>query len=253
MNPYQIDLTGRVALVTGSTRGIGYEIARGLASVGATIVVSGRNQEAADASAAKIRGEFANAQVTGLALEVTNAESAAGAIKLVTDTYGKIDILVNNAGITADNLLLRMSEDEWHSVLTTNLDSVFLMTKAVVRPMLRQRSGRIINISSVVGLMGNAGQANYAAAKAGMIGFSKTVAREFGAKGITCNVVAPGYIQTDMIASLPTEYLDNIMSMIPQKRIGTPEDVAKAVVFLASDLACYITGQVIQTDGGILM
>ncbi len=247
-----IQLEGQVALVTGSSRGIGFEIARVLSEHGATVVCCGTKLESAQAAAAKISEETGNTTM-GLQVNVADSEDVNRLVKDVLTAYGRLDILVNNAGITRDNLLIRLSDTEWTDVVQTNLNSVFFATKAVLRPMMKQKHGRIINVASVVGLMGNAGQANYAAAKAGIMGFAKSVAREYGVKGITCNVVAPGFIDTDMIASLPKEYLDNIIKSIPQQRLGTPKDVANLVLFLSSDLSAYVTGEVIRVDGGMRM
>lgn len=247
-----IQLEGQVALVTGSSRGIGFEIARVLSEHGATVVCCGTKLESAQAAAAKISEETGNTTM-GLQVNVADSDDVNRLVKDVLTAYGRLDILVNNAGITRDNLLIRLSDKEWTDVVQTNLNSVFFATKAVLRPMMKQKHGRIINVASVVGLMGNAGQANYAAAKAGIMGFAKSVAREYGVKGITCNVVAPGFIDTDMIASLPKEYLDNIIKSIPQQRLGTPKDVANLVLFLSSDLSAYVTGEVIRVDGGMRM
>jgi 3-oxoacyl-[acyl-carrier protein] reductase len=174
-------------------------------------------------------------------------------VKTVVEHFGRVDILVNNAGITRDNVLLRLSDEDWQTVLNVDLNSIFYTTKAVLRPMMKQKYGRIVNMSSVVGIMGNSGQSNYAAAKAGMIGFSKSVAKEYGGKGITCNVVAPGFIDTDMVASLPKEYVDHIIQGIPQQRLGSSRDVANLALFLASDLSAYVTGEVVRVDGGMRM
>ncbi|MGE4169451.1 MAG: 3-oxoacyl-[acyl-carrier-protein] reductase [Candidatus Margulisiibacteriota bacterium] len=242
----------KVAVVTGSSRGIGFTIADTLAASGAKLVVSATTQEGAQKAADKLKAAH-GVEVLAVKADVSKAEDAQALIKAAMDTFGRVDILVNNAGITRDNLLLRMSDQDWDDVIRVNLGSVFHTVKAVSRPMLKQRFGRIINITSVVGVMGNPGQANYAAAKAGMIGFTKTVAKEFGAKGITCNAVAPGFIETDMIESLPKEYLDTIMALVPVKRLGTSQEVAQLVLFLASETSSYITGQVINIDGGLHM
>lgn len=247
-----ISLHGKVALVTGGTRGIGLSISKALAKAGATVVVSATKQDVCDAIASELHTEFQIPSL-GIAADVSSEDSVINLISKTVEAFGSLDILVNNAGITKDNLLLRMNAKDWDQVLRTNLDSVFYSTKAVLRPMLKKKSGRIINISSVVGVIGNPGQANYAASKAGMIGFSKSIAKEVGAKGITCNVVAPGFIQTDMIHSLPEQYLSSIIETVPLKRLGTSDDVSSLVVFLASDHASYITGQVIAVDGGLQM
>jgi 3-oxoacyl-[acyl-carrier protein] reductase len=240
----------RVAIVTGATRGIGFAIATELAACGAQIVCVATKQETCDEVAKKL-SDAHGVTCLGIAADVSKFDAAAAVVAKTMEVFGRVDILVNNAGITRDNLLLRMSEQEFQDVINVNLNSVFNFTKAVVKPMLKNRYGRIVHMSSVVGVMGNAGQANYAASKAGIIGFSKSVAREFGAKNITSNVVAPGFIETDMIESLPKEYLDNIMATVPQKRLGTAREVAQVVSFLASDRASYITGQVLNVDGGM--
>lgn len=248
----QVELNGKVAVVTGASRGIGRAIAETLAQYGATVVCCSTKQETSQAVADDIKSQY-NVETSGCGLDVSNKEDVDQMIKSVLDTYGKIDILVNNAGITKDNLLLRMSTEEWNTVLDVNLNSVFYSTKSVLRPMLKQRFGRIINVTSVVGLMGNPGQGNYAASKAGVIGFTKSIAKEVAHKGITCNAIAPGFIETDMISSLPKEYLDNIIGRIPQKKLGQPKDVGALAAFFASDMSAYITGQVVNIDGGILM
>ena len=248
----QVDLKGKVAVVTGASRGIGRAIADHMAKYGATVVCCSTKIETSQSVADDIKSKF-NVDTLGCALDVSNKDDVDNLIKSVMDTFGRVDILVNNAGITKDNLLLRMSSDDWDSVLDTNLNSVFYSTKSVLRPMLKQRFGRIINVTSVVGLMGNPGQGNYAASKAGVIGFTKSIAKEVAHKGITCNAIAPGFIETDMISSLPKEYLDNIIGMIPQKKLGQPEDIGALAAFFASDMSAYITGQVVNVDGGILM
>jgi 3-oxoacyl-[acyl-carrier protein] reductase len=240
----------RVAIVTGASRGIGLEVARPLAEWGAHVACVSTRIEGAQAIADQLMAEF-GVKAIGIAADVSDEVSVQAMCKVAVDYFGKVDILVNNAGIHKDNLLIRMTTDEWQAVVNTNLNSVFFSTKSVLRTMMKQKYGRIVNIASVVGVMGNAGQANYAAAKAGVIGFSKSVAREYGTKGITCNVVAPGFIQTDMVASLPKEYLDNIIQSVPQQRLGSPRDVANLVLYLASDLSGYVTGEVIRVDGGM--
>jgi len=246
-----IDLQGKVAIVTGASRGIGFEIAMQLAAHGAQVVCVATTLEGAQKAAESI--EVKGYKAKGYKANVANQEEVNGLIQAVVADFSKIDILVNNAGITKDNLIMRMSSEEWDAVIQTNLNSVFYTSKAVLRPMLKQRYGRIVNVTSVVGLMGNAGQANYAASKAGVIGFTKSLAREYASKGLTCNAVAPGFIQTDMISALPKEYLDNIMASVPQQRLGTPLEVANAVLFLSSDLSAYVTGEVIRVDGGMRM
>ncbi|MFZ9857741.1 MAG: 3-oxoacyl-ACP reductase FabG [Roseiflexaceae bacterium] len=248
----QIRLDERVALVTGGSRGIGRAIAQSLATTGATVVINYRgNQAAADETIASI--EAAGGKAVAIQADVANAEDVDRLFKEVTERFGRIDILVNNAGITRDTLMLRMKDDDWDAVMDTNLRGVFLCTRAALRPMTRARWGRIINITSVVGLMGNAGQANYAAAKAGIIGFSKSVAREIGSRSITVNAVAPGFIDTELTAGLGPETREALMKQIPLGRLGTPEDVAALVSFLASEQASYITGQTFNTDGGMVM
>ena len=244
-------LAEKVAIVTGSTRGIGQAIAEELARQGAKVVISGRNGERAQQVAAAI--QEAGGEAIAVQADVSHMADAQQLVKETLDRWGRIDILVNNAGITRDNLLLRMSEEEWDTVLQVNLKGAFNCTKSVTRQMMKQRQGRIINITSVVGQMGNAGQANYAASKAGLIGFTKSVARELASRNITCNAVAPGYIQTDMTAALDDAVKDSLKQQIPLGRLGTPEDVARVVAFLCSDDAAYITGQVINVDGGMVM
>ena len=248
----QIDLSNRVALVTGASRGIGRGIALELAASGARVIVNYRGQQqAADEVVAAI--EAAGGSATAVQADVAQQADIERLIKTTQDTYGRLDILINNAGITRDNLLLRMKDDEWDDVLSTNLRSVYLLTKAALRPMMKARWGRIITITSVVGLTGNAGQANYAAAKAGLIGFTKSVAREMASRGITANAVAPGYIETDITKDLSDEIKATALANIPLGRMGRPDDVAGAVVFLASDAAAYITGQTLAVDGGMTM
>jgi len=248
----QIRLDERVALVTGGSRGIGRAIAQSLATTGATVVVNYRgNQAAADETVASI--EAAGGKAVAIQADVANAEDVERLFKEVAERFGRIDILVNNAGITRDTLMLRMKDDDWDAVMDTNLRGLFLCTRAALRPMTRARWGRIINITSVVGLMGNAGQANYAAAKAGIIGFSKSVAREIGSRSITVNAVAPGFIDTELTAVLGPEMREALIKQIPLGRLGTPEDVASLVTFLASEQAAYITGQTFNTDGGMVM
>jgi 3-oxoacyl-[acyl-carrier protein] reductase len=242
----------KIVVITGSTRGIGLGLAEAFAAQKATVVVCGTKQDVCDAVAQTLRDTH-GIVASGQAVNVASPEAVQEAFKAILAQHGRIDVLVNNAGITRDNLMIRMSDDEWTQVLRTNLDSAFYTTRAVIRPMMKQKSGRIINISSVVGLMGNQGQANYAASKAGLIGFSKSVAKEYGSKGITCNVVAPGFIQTEMTDVLPKDYLEGIIAQLPLKRLGSVADVAEAVLFLASDAATYITGQTLSVDGGMVM
>jgi 3-oxoacyl-[acyl-carrier protein] reductase len=244
-------LAGKAAIVTGGSRGIGYAIARRLAAEGSRIAVADIDYEAALAVAEELRTQ--GAQAMAAACDVSVPEEAERLVGQVIDEWNKIDILVNNAGITRDRLLLRMSEDDWDAVLKVNLKGVFNCTKAVARSMLRQRSGRIINIASVVGITGNTGQANYSASKAGVIGFTKAAAREFASRGVTVNAIAPGFIETAMTANLPEPVRKEFLGKIPLGRPGLPDDVAGAAVFLASDESSYITGQVICVDGGMAM
>ena len=244
------DLTGRAALVTGASRGIGRAIARRLAAAGAT-VVAGARADHADSVAREI--EAAGGTAVGVTLDVTDPESVAGVAGATLDRFGRIDVLVNNAGIVRDQLLMRMKRSEWDAVVATNLTAAFICCQSVLRPMLKQRSGRIINIGSVVGQSGNPGQANYAASKAGLIGFSRSLAQEVASRGITVNVVAPGMIDTDMTAALDQRARDALRARIPMGRLGAPEDVGAAVCFLASDEASYITGQVVSVNGGMYM
>ncbi len=244
----RIDLTNKVALVTGSTRGIGRAIAETLAACGARVAVVGRDLAKAEAAAAEI-GNGAQ----GFACEVGDPAQVTALVEGVEKAFGGIDILVNNAGITKDNLMLRMKDEDWNAVLETNLRSAFVAIRAAQRGMMKKRWGRIINIASVVGLIGNAGQANYAASKAGLIGLSKSVAKELASRNILCNVVAPGFIKTDMTDAMTPEAVQALSSQIPLDRFGSPQDVASAVAFLASEHAAYITGQVLTVDGGMVM
>lgn len=242
-------LDGKLVLVTGASRGIGKAIALTLGGAGATIIGTATTESGAD----NISKIFADNKVSGrgIKLNVTDNEQITSLIKSVNEDFGSIDILINNAGITRDNILLRMKEDEWEDIINTNLSSLYKMSKSVLRGMIKKRSGRIISITSVVGAMGNAGQSNYAAAKAGMIGFTKSLAREVGVRGITVNAVAPGFIETDMTSNLPDEQKEALASQIPMGRLGTPDEVANAVLFLAGDSGSYITGQTLHVNGGM--
>lgn len=248
----QISLQQKVAIITGGSRGIGRAIAITLAAAGATVVVNYKgNQAAADEVVAAI--EQADGHALAVQGDVAVPEDVERLFKTTIERFGRVDILVNNAGVTRDTLLLRMKETDFDSVLNTNLRGVYLCTRAALRPMSKAGGGRIINISSVVGLIGNAGQANYAAAKAGIIGFTKSIAREMASRGITVNAVAPGYIDTEMTSTLGEQVRAAILENIPLGRLGMPQDVAGAVCFLASDAAAYITGQTLTVDGGMVM
>jgi 3-oxoacyl-[acyl-carrier protein] reductase len=247
------DLTGKTALITGGSRGLGRAIAEALAGQGADVAINYRgNAEAADEVASQITG-LGRRAVTIQGDTSAGREACEAIVKDALDGLGSIDILVNNAGITRDNLLMRMDADEWDSVIDTNLSGPFWMTRAIARPMLKARSGRIINMSSAAGRMGNPGQANYAAAKAGLIGLTKTTARELASRGITCNAIAPGLIATDLTADLPEAASEALKGLTPLGYIGSVEDVAAAAVYFASDEARYVTGQVLGVDGGIVM
>ena len=247
------DLTGKVALITGGSRGLGRAIAVAFARQGADVAVNYRgNTEAAN----EVLGELRGAGRQALAVQGDTSagrEACEAIVKAALDEFGTVDILVNNAGITRDNLLMRMDAEEWDAVIDTNLSGPFWMTRAIARPMLKARSGRIINMSSAAGRMGNPGQANYAAAKAGLIGLTKTTARELASRGITCNAIAPGLIETDLTADLPEAANQALTSMTPLGYVGSVEDVAAAAVYFASDEARYVTGQVLGVDGGIVM
>ena len=245
-------LDGKVALVTGASRGIGRAIAIRLASEGAKVAI---NYAGNTAKAEEVKAEIEKngGEAILVQADISSTEAVDAMVEKVVEAFGQIDILVNNAGITRDGLLMRMKEEDFDAVINTNLKGVFYCTKAVSKLMMKKRSGRIINMASVVGLMGNAGQANYAAAKAGVIGFSKSVAKELAARGINVNVVAPGFIATDMTAAMTDKAKEATLAGIPLKRMGQPEDVANAVLFLASDYASYITGQIVNVDGGMVM
>ncbi|HST65851.1 MAG TPA: 3-oxoacyl-[acyl-carrier-protein] reductase [Mycobacteriales bacterium] len=244
----KIDLAGRVALVTGSTRGIGREIANALAAAGARVAVSGRNADNAAEVAAAIGGE-----ARGFACDIASTESAAALVESVERDMGSVDILVNNAGITRDNLLIRLKDDDWDAVLDANLRGAFATIRAASRGMMKRRWGRVINITSVVGITGNKGQANYAASKAGLIGLTKSVAKELASRNILANAVAPGFIETDMTAAMTPAARTELGAQIPLGRLGTPGDIAGVCTFLASEHASYITGQVFVVDGGLVM
>lgn len=245
-------LNGKVALVTGASRGIGRAIAIELAQKGAKVAV---NYSGSEAKANEVVDEIKSLGQEAIAIQadVSNTESVSNMVKQVIDTFGSLDILVNNAGITRDNLLMRMKEDEWDAVINTNLKGVFLCTKAVTRQMMKQRNGKIINIASIVGVSGNPGQANYVAAKAGVIGLTKTTAKELAARNINVNAIAPGFITTDMTDELPAEVKDEMLKQIPLARFGEPGDIAKVVAFLASEDSKYMTGQTLHVDGGMVM
>ncbi len=244
-------LQGKVALVTGASRGIGAAIAQYLGGEGATVVGTATTEQGAQ----RISEAFMQQGIAGrgMALNVTDNEALAGTLKAIVNEYGAIHILVNNAGITRDNLLLRMKDDEWEDVIDTNLNAIFRLSKACLRGMAKSRWGRIINISSVVGSMGNAGQTNYSATKAGVEGFSRALAREIGSRGVTVNAVAPGFIDTDMTRELPAAQREALLSQIAVGRLGKPEEIAAVVGFLASDAAAYITGETIHVNGGMYM
>ena len=243
-----IDLTGKVAFVTGSTRGIGLAIARTLHAAGARVAVVGRDAARAQDVAAGL-----GAGTTGVGCDVADAAQVAEAITAAEQALGPIDILVNNAGLTRDNILLRLSEADWDAVLDANLKGAFLTMRAVTKGMMKRRSGRIINITSIVGIIGNKGQANYAASKAGLIGLTKSAAREYASRGILINCIAPGFIDTDMTAALPEEARKVLLEQIALGRLGSPDDIANTVLYLASDLAGYVTGQVLVVDGGMVI
>ena len=242
-----MDISNKVAIVTGSARGIGQAIALKLAEVGATVVVSDIANAEPVAEEIKALGR----QSLAVLADVSSSEDVAGLVDTVVSTYGSVDILVNNAGITRDRLVMRMTDEDWDSVLKVNLKSVFLCTRAVLRHMIKQRWGRIISMASIVGVVGNAGQANYAAAKAGIIGFTRTIAREVASRGITANAIAPGFIDTQMTQKLDENQRQELKNRIPVGYFGSPRDVAEAVAFLASEEARYITGQVLGVDGGM--
>ncbi|MDX1704949.1 3-oxoacyl-ACP reductase FabG [Pseudidiomarina sp.] len=241
-------MQGQVALVTGASRGIGKAIALQLAEQGVTVIGTATTEKGAEAIS-----DYLGDKGEGIALNVTQEDSISATLKHIDETYGQLDILVNNAGVTKDNLLMRMKDEEWDTVMDTNLKSVYRLSKGVMRGMMKRRSGRIINISSVVGTTGNPGQVNYCAAKAGLVGFTKALAKEIAARGITVNCVAPGFIDTDMTKSLTDDQKQAIFANIPASRLGQPNEIAAAVVFLASPGAAYITGETIHVNGGMAM
>jgi 3-oxoacyl-[acyl-carrier protein] reductase len=242
-------LDGKLVLVTGATRGIGKAIALTLGRAGATVIGTATTESGAD----NISKIFAENKILGkgIKLDVTDNEQISNEVKSIHEEFGSVDILVNNAGITRDNILLRMKEDEWEDIINTNLSSIYKMSKSVLRGMIKKRAGKIISITSIVGAMGNAGQSNYGAAKAGIIGFTKSLAREVGVRGITVNAIAPGFIETDMTDSLPDDQKEALAEQIPMGRLGTADEVAQTVLFLAGESGSYITGQTIHVNGGM--
>ena len=244
-------LTEKVAIITGSTRGIGKAMALDFAAAGAKVVVSGRNEARAEEVVAAIKEQ--GGEAIAVTCDVSSMEDAQALIAKTVDVYGKVDVLINNAGITKDNLLMRLKEEDWDTVININLKGAFNCIKSVTRQMMKQRSGRIINVTSVVGQVGNAGQANYAASKAGMIGLTRSVARELASRNITCNAIAPGFIETDMTDVLDEKVKEALLADIPLNRLGSTADVSNLAVFLSGDAAAYITGQVMNVDGGMVM
>jgi len=244
-----MSLEGKIALVTGASRGIGQAIALTLGNAGATVIGTATSDKGAEAISSTLKES--NIAGQGLTLNVTNNNQITEVMGTISDNYGAVDILINNAGITRDNLLMRMKEDEWDEIMNTNLASVYKMSKAVLRGMMKKKAGRIISITSVVGAMGNAGQTNYSAAKAGIMGFTKSLAREVGNRGITVNAVAPGFIQTDMTDALPEEQKEALASQIPMGRLGSADEIANTVLFLAGDGGSYVTAQTIHVNGGM--
>ena len=242
-------LNEKLVLVTGASRGIGKAIALTLGRAGATVIGTATTESGAD----NVSKVFAENKISGkgMKLDVTDSEQVSNLVKNIGEDFGSVDILVNNAGITKDNILLRMKEDEWEDIISTNLSSIYKMSKSVLRGMIKKRSGRIISITSVVGAMGNAGQSNYGAAKAGIIGFTKSLAREVGVRGVTVNAIAPGFIETDMTNSLPDDQKEALAAQIPMGRLGTADEVAQAVLFLAGESGSYITAQTIHVNGGM--
>ena len=244
-------LANKVAVVTGAGRGIGRAVALAYARMGADVACVSRTEENSAKAAAEV--EALGRRAWAVAVDVSDTAAVDAAAKEILESAGRVDILVNNAGVTRDNLLMRMSEEEWDTVINTNLKGAFNFTKALTRPFIKQRSGRIINIASVIGLIGNAGQSNYAASKAALIGFTKSVAKELAPRGITANAIAPGFIETDMTAALDDKVRESIIGNVPLGRFGSPDDIAHAAVFLAMEPSGYITGQVLTVDGGMVM
>ena len=244
-------LDDKIAVVTGAGRGIGRAVALAYAKMGADVVCVSRTEENSAKVAAEV--EAIGRRAWAVAVDVSDTAAVDAAAKGILESTGRIDILVNNAGVTRDNLLMRMSEEEWDTVIDTNLKGAFNFTKALTRPFIKQRSGRIINIASVIGLIGNAGQSNYAASKAALIGFTKSIAKELATRGITVNAIAPGFIETDMTAALSEKMREGILGNVPLERFGSPDDIAHAAVFLAMEPSGYITGQVLTVDGGMMM
>lgn len=248
----ELNLKGKTAIITGSSRGIGRAIAESLAKEGANVVVTATTQDKADSVASEIKSKY-GVEALGFAHDVKSSSSCKDIVSKVVEKFNSIDILVNNAGITRDKLVMQMDDEDWSSVVDTNLSGAFYMAREVSRIMLKARSGKIINISSVIGKMGNAGQANYASAKAGLIGMTKSMAKEFAARGVCVNAIAPGFIQTDMTDVLSEDVVKNIMGAIPLKKLGSVADIANMILFLSSDISNYITGEVIAVDGGMSM
>ena len=245
------NLSNKIAIVTGASRGIGSAIAHNLSKAGAKVVLISRSIDALKSVESEIKSN--GGEAISITADVSNLESFTNAISQVVETWGTVDILINNAGITKDNIILRLKEEDWDAVIDINLKGCFNGIKAVTRPMLKSRSGRIINITSVIGLIGNSGQSNYAASKAGILGLTKSIAKELGPRNITVNAIAPGYIQTEMTDNLDQASKDNLIKSIPLQRLGKPEEIASLVCFLASEEAAYITGQTLNVDGGMVM